>query len=382
MLINKKKMSVLWKPIDGFEHYCVSNTGLIKSSKTDKILLANNLRGGYKSVHLTNRNGQLVTAKALKIHRLVAKAFIPNDDPLKTVVNHIDANRLNNHVSNLEWVTTAENTKHGYVVGNNRVTKRMIQKLDADRNVIEEYESFKEAREKTGIDDAGIAKVCKGQRRNAGGFGWKFSHENPNEVHDEEIDLSDAVEVDGFPNYQIFNDGRIYSTRFKKYLKSQTNADGYKSISLANNNVKKTFLVHRLVAEHFIPKVKGKDLVNHIDSDKQNNHVDNLEWCDNSENVSHAYRQKKDKQKTKVNDVKTNDIKKVVKKDSDNKTEKKKVNLNINADLTDFIHIDDIDNLEVDIKIRVVKKTNTTKKTEVNSTNDSKTQNRQKTLNS
>lgn len=285
--------------------------------------------------------------KSVKIHRLVAKAFIPNnEDSNKNVVNHMNGDRLNNNVSNLEWVTTAENTKHGYDVGKNHVTKRRIQKLDDEGNVIEEFESFKEARERTGIDDGSIAKVCKGRQQTAGGFRWRFAEQNPNEVHDLEVDLSEAVEVNGFPNYQIFEDGQIYSIRFKKYLKSQTNADGYRSISLANNNVKKTFLVHRLVAEHFIPKIEGKDLVNHIDSNKQNNHVDNLEWCTNAENMKHAYKNK-DKQK------KVNDVKRVVKKVTI-------VKMVEEIDSIDIDDVDRIDDIENDVKV-VIKPKNKTK---------------------
>lgn len=277
-----------WKPITDHEDYLISNTGLVKSTKTGKLLSIDNLRGGYKSIHINK--------KSFKIHRLVAKEFIPNDDPTKTVVNHIDANRLNNCITNLEWVTTAENTKQGYITGNNRVTKRAVLQLDLDGNLIRKFESFKEAYEVTGVK-GNIGLVCKGVRKTMGGYKWQFAEANPNELHEDPPDLDEFVQIKGFVNHQIDRNGNIYSTRFRKMMKVQINADGYKVVSLANNKVKKTFLVHRLVAEHFIPKIEGKDLVNHIDSNKLNSHVDNLEWVNNSENVKHANNQKAIKEK-------------------------------------------------------------------------------------
>jgi hypothetical protein len=281
-------MAVQWKHVTNYEEYLVSNTGLIKSLKTNKLMSINNLRGGYRSLQMN--------ADTLKVHIIVAKEFIPNDDPLKNIVNHIDADRLNNNVSNLEWVTIAENNRHGYIVGNNHTTKRAVLQLTEEGETIRHFESFKEASESTGVDSGSIANVCKGKVHHAGGYRWKFAFANPNELHDNPPDMTNFVQIKGFPNHQISKEGTIYSTRFKKLMKIQINADGYKIVSLANNNNKKTFLVHRLVAEHYIPKIKGKDFVNHIDSNKLNSNVDNLEWMTNSENMIHAHNHKKEKQ--------------------------------------------------------------------------------------
>lgn len=276
-----------WKIIRGNEEYLISNYGNALSTKTNKLLELNSLRSGYKSIHI---NG-----KALKIHRIVATEFIHNDDPTKNVVNHIDGDKLNNHVSNLEWTTLGDNTKHAYTIGKNRYTTRSIKQFDKEGNLIKQFESIKQANEETGIDCGSIAHTCKGKVNTAGGFIWKFADNNPNEYHEEAVDLSDFIVTKGFPNYQISNDGRIYTTRFRKFKKAQTNADGYKIISLCNDNFRKTFLVHRLVAENFIPKIEGKDLVNHIDGNKINNHVTNLEWVTNGENVKHGYQMKKER---------------------------------------------------------------------------------------
>ena len=84
-------------------------------------------------------------------------------------------------------------------------------------------------------------------------------------------------------HYQVSNCGRVKSLNyhrmgFEKILKTKVDKDGYLTVML--NNPRKTFLVHRLVAEAFIPNTDNLPCVNHKDENKQNNVVINLEWCD------------------------------------------------------------------------------------------------------
>ena len=82
---------------------------------------------------------------------------------------------------------------------------------------------------------------------------------------------------------------RILKQSFSGYRPDHS--DGYLFVFLhAGKGQQNIFRVHRLVADAFIPKVEGKDFINHIDCDKSNNRVDNLEWCTPSENVQHALR--------------------------------------------------------------------------------------------
>ena len=96
----------------------------------------------------------------------------------------------------------------------------------------------------------------------------------------------------GFDDYLINEIGQIYSLKTNMYIKPSNNYNNYKVITLRNNGVKKQFRVHRLVAESFIPNLDNKEHVNHIDGNKANNSVSNLEWATALENNVHAYKTK------------------------------------------------------------------------------------------
>lgn len=93
--------------------------------------------------------------------------------------------------------------------------------------------------------------------------------------------------------YQVSDSGLVLSlpksTSPGKILRPSRNGDGYLTVCLIKENRKSTFRVNRLVALAFIPNPEYKLEVNHIDGNKENNCVDNLEWCDRSENERHAY---------------------------------------------------------------------------------------------
>lgn len=92
------------------------------------------------------------------------------------------------------------------------------------------------------------------------------------------------------PNYIVDELGRVYNKNNRELIHDITH-DGYHRVLLYNGSRKsaKHYPVHRLVAEAFIPNPDNKPTVNHIDGDKANNRVDNLEWSTRSENAQHAY---------------------------------------------------------------------------------------------
>lgn len=95
-------------------------------------------------------------------------------------------------------------------------------------------------------------------------------------------------EINGFNNYLICEDGRIYSKKAKRIMSAHLMKNGYVHINLSRDNKKYGFYVHRLVAEAFIPNPNNLPQVNHIDENKENNHKANLEWCTQKYNNNHG----------------------------------------------------------------------------------------------
>lgn len=102
------------------------------------------------------------------------------------------------------------------------------------------------------------------------------------------IEVRPVVGYEGL--YEIDTQGNLYSLRFnkRKKMKPNVNSRGYYKAGLSIDGKYNCVKIHRLVAEAFIDKIAGKEHVNHIDGNKLNNNVNNLEWCTHKENVHHA----------------------------------------------------------------------------------------------
>lgn len=131
---------------------------------------------GYYRVKLNGTNSSI----RVFVHRLVAEHFLIPDEERK-VVNHIDGDKKNNSVENLEWVTQSENNLHSFYVLKNEINttginqKSPVLKIDKETGeVLDRYESIREASESNG-KLGHISCVCIGRRRSAGGYYWKYA---------------------------------------------------------------------------------------------------------------------------------------------------------------------------------------------------------------
>lgn len=126
---------------------------------------------GYCYVDICNKGKR----KSARVHRLVALAFIPNPEN-KPQVNHIDGNKQNNNVGNLEWVTNRENRIHALNNGLKDEISYGIAQYDLDDNLIDVFPTAKKALESLGIKEnigGNIGRVIRGKRKTAYGYKWK-----------------------------------------------------------------------------------------------------------------------------------------------------------------------------------------------------------------
>lgn len=214
------------KQIKDFPNYEVYDNGDVVNIVNNKKLMGSISENGYRYYRLTH-NG---IKKMLYAHRLVAEAFILNLEN-KPVVNHIDGNKLNNNIENLEWATYSENSVHAHA-----------SELIKSRRISEYYQEDLEDEE------------------------WKK--------------IIDS-------HYSISSKGRVRNDNSNLLLKPSITC-GYYKVRLSKNGLIQDVMLHHLVYENFIGERKDDMVINHIDGDKLNNDKNNLEQITLSENVLSA----------------------------------------------------------------------------------------------
>lgn len=179
------KIESQWVDVEGFEGmYQINSEGELRSLRyrgSGRVhILKQTTSRGYKVVNLTKEGKQRV----YRVHRLVAKAFLPNPEN-KPEVDHIDGDRSNNCLSNLRWVSGLENCNNPKT--RCKLGKQMIGKTGEKHQrskplecveTGEKYSSAIDAAKATGIEYSNIAACCRGTRSTAGGYHWKYCFDN------------------------------------------------------------------------------------------------------------------------------------------------------------------------------------------------------------
>ena len=186
-----------WKDIAGYEGlYSISSYGIVMSHRSGRCLKPIITKFGYARVHLA-KDGITKTAT---VHRLVTLAFIPNPEG-KPTVNHINEDKLDNRVENLEWATNQEQNVHGTrikrAVANtdykaraidysavaakhdyskmNTAQMKPVLQFSMDGVFIAKYSALSQAARFLGISAGSICRCLKGERRSCGGYKWKYA---------------------------------------------------------------------------------------------------------------------------------------------------------------------------------------------------------------
>ena len=299
----------VWKSIVGYENYEVSSFGKVRNKNTGRILKQSNI-GGYYSVGLSN-----IKTKSFSVHQLVAKAFFINPEN-KLQVNHKDKNGLNNNITNIEWVTNQENSIHRSN-GVKQTTNQNLQiyRIDLNTNeILAKYNSIEDGAKwvtyQKLTSNLNSARTCissciREVTKSSYGFKWKKVEQNS--LDNEE--WKEVVIDDKNSGYYVSSLGRFKNKKGIIMSDYKPHHSGYTYLRV---NIQK-YALHRLVAQTFIPNLENKPFVNHIDGNKQNNSVKNLEWCTCRENNLHNYKiglTKGHKRKIIQYDLNINEIKK------------------------------------------------------------------------
>lgn len=160
-------MVILWKVINEFPKYSVSDDGRVKNNKSGKVLTPHPDSNGYLSVSLC-RDGKHFTRR---VHRLVAEAFIPNPLNLHDI-NHKDGNKNNNSSSNLEYCTRSYNMLHSYrTLGKRPRSTDRKAVLCIETSVV--YPTVEAAAKAVGRSSMAIRKCLYGWTKTAAGRHWR-----------------------------------------------------------------------------------------------------------------------------------------------------------------------------------------------------------------
>lgn len=265
----------IWKICVANPNYKISNYGDIYSITTNKIIKSH--INEYYRIHLSLNN----VSEIYFIHHLVYKTF-KGEVPEDKVIDHIDRNKLNNYIDNLQLATRSENSLN---INPYKPQERKINQYSLNNEFIKEWESANEINKILGFRATSILRVCLGSRKSAFKFKWSYVDKITNLENYKKIKI---INDDHYQNYMIDRKGNVINKN--NILLCSQNNKNYKSIKLKSSLTgrEKRFKIHRLVSMTFLDNPNNLPIVNHIDENRSNNDVNNLEWCDSSHNICHS----------------------------------------------------------------------------------------------
>lgn len=152
----------LWVPLKDIEEYEVSSEGRVRNKKTGRIMKTSTNSRGYEQVCLRKDKQQMTR----RVHRLVADSFYDGDHDGYDV-NHIDGNKSNNHIGNLEFCTRSENVNHAFRTGL-KVPSRQQKVRVLETGII--YDSIRECARSIGCDQSIICQCLSGRQKSCNGY--------------------------------------------------------------------------------------------------------------------------------------------------------------------------------------------------------------------
>ena len=283
-------MEEVYKPINQYDIYLISNHGNVKNVKTQKIRKLQKRATGYLYVTLC-KNGIL---KCALVHSLVFNTFNENISEYN-VIDHIDGNKLNNNIQNLRGTTFSKNTENAFI-NNEKMKNKLIKvsKYDENMNLIKIYNSINDcARDNNFLNGSKITRLSYSKKiYNNCFYSIQFKEKEPiNTIRydDEEFKIIDNFFGYKYSNYSISNYGRILINKTQQIMSNTQKDDNYNSIKLFDDDKKvKKYYVHRIVAYFFISKYDANMVINHLDENKLNNYYKNLEITTSKNNVRYS----------------------------------------------------------------------------------------------
>ena len=187
-------MEEIWKEIEGYPNYQVSNMGRVKRlstgyyRRTEKILKPQLQNNGYLHIKLSQKD----KTKCILVHRLIAQVFIPNPNNLPQV-NHINEDKTDNRVENLEWCTQKYNINYGNGISkrvktnkengtykkigeiNSKIRSKSILQFSKDNSFIRKWDCIMDIQRELGYDNKQICSCLKNRQKTAKGFKWVYA---------------------------------------------------------------------------------------------------------------------------------------------------------------------------------------------------------------